>query len=165
MSHLEETFAVAWRVWGKGPRPVREYRFHPTRRWLMDFAWPRQRVAVEIEGGTYSNGRHTRGSGFADDCTKYNAAALLGWTVLRFPGTALNDPQTVVKTVRTALGLRKHPGLRAELRTRQRTALARALSKRPEPPKTKRGKRRKTKRKPQHALRRIKNAKGRIQDA
>lgn len=142
MSHLEEKFAVAWRVWGKGQRPLREYRFHPTRKWLMDFAWPRQRVAVEIEGGTYSNGRHTRGSGFAEDCMKYNAAALLGWTVLRFPGTALNDPQTVVRTVRAALGLRKHPGLRAELRTRRRTALARSLSKRPEPPKTKRGKRR-----------------------
>jgi very-short-patch-repair endonuclease len=63
------------------PRPEREYRFHPTRRWRFDFAWPAEKLAVEIEG----RGRHQTFIGFRNDCEKYNAALLLGWRVLRFP--------------------------------------------------------------------------------
>jgi very-short-patch-repair endonuclease len=66
------------------PEPAREHRFHPTRRWRFDFAWPERKVAAEIEGGTWAGGRHTRGSGFEGDCAKYNAATLAGWRVLRF---------------------------------------------------------------------------------
>ena len=65
------------------PEPEREYRFHPVRRWRFDFAWPEYKVAVECEGGTWSKGRHVRGLGFRQDCTKYNEAALMGWIVLR----------------------------------------------------------------------------------
>ena len=56
------------------------------RDWRFDFAWPDRGLAVEVEGGTWSGGRHTRGGGFEGDCEKYNAAALLGWKVLRFTG-------------------------------------------------------------------------------
>ena len=89
-SALEETFALQLRA-EKVPPPYREYRFHPTRRWRFDFAWPAQKVAVEIEGGVFSRGRHTRGSGFVKDCEKYNNAALMGWTVLRFAQPHLKD--------------------------------------------------------------------------
>lgn len=63
----------------------REWRFCE-RGWRFDFAWPARRVALEVEGGTFSGGRHTRGSGFAEDCDKYNRAALMGWWVLRATG-------------------------------------------------------------------------------
>lgn len=63
---------------------VEEHRFHPTRKWRFDFAWPSHQVAVEVEGGAFSGGRHTRGMGFVADCEKYNAAVLAGWLVLRF---------------------------------------------------------------------------------
>jgi very-short-patch-repair endonuclease len=63
-----------------------EYRFHPERRWRFDFAWPSKKIAVEIEGGTWSGGRHTTGAGFEKDCEKYNAAVMLEWRVLRFTG-------------------------------------------------------------------------------
>jgi len=70
----------------------REYRFaRPERQWRFDFALPELRLALEAEGGTWANGRHTRGSGFDEDCAKYNAAALRGWTVLRFTGRMLKD--------------------------------------------------------------------------
>ena len=65
------------------PLPEREHRFHKTRRWRFDFAWPEYRVACEVEGGIWSQGRHTRGKGFQKDCTKYNEAAIDGWTVIR----------------------------------------------------------------------------------
>lgn len=66
--------------------PEREYGFDPAasgRKWRFDFAWPKWRIAVEVEGGTWSQGRHTRGSSFEADLRKYNAAALAGWLVLR----------------------------------------------------------------------------------
>lgn len=64
--------------------PVREFRFHETRRWRSDFAFPEQKVLIEFEGGVYTNGAHVRGKHFESDCEKYNAAALLGYRVLRF---------------------------------------------------------------------------------
>lgn len=82
-SQVEETFAWQIQVLDL-PEPVREHRFHPTRRWRFDFAWPAYKIAVEIEGGTWSRGRHTRGDGFEKDCEKYAEALLLGWRVFRF---------------------------------------------------------------------------------
>lgn len=64
------------------PDPVAEFRFCE-RRWRFDWAWPDQKVALEIEGGVYARGRHTRGKGYENDCRKYNAALLQGWRVLR----------------------------------------------------------------------------------
>ena len=65
------------------PQPVREHRFHPTRLWRFDFAWPDSMLALEIEGGIWTGGRHTTGAGYRADMDKYNEAALLGWRVLR----------------------------------------------------------------------------------
>jgi very-short-patch-repair endonuclease len=84
-SRLEELLAIELRANGV-PEPVREHRFHDSRRWRFDFAWPEHRLAVEVEGGTYVGGRHTRPAGFAADCAKYNTAAALGWRVLRYTG-------------------------------------------------------------------------------
>lgn len=64
------------------PEPVTEYRFHKTRRWRLDLAWPDKLIAVEIHGGVWTRGRHTRGAGFSKDCEKMSNAAILGWRVL-----------------------------------------------------------------------------------
>jgi very-short-patch-repair endonuclease len=70
---------------GNLPRYVREYRFAaPERDWRFDYAWPAYKIAVEVEGGVWSHGRHVRGSGFLADMEKYNAAAARGWLALRF---------------------------------------------------------------------------------
>ena len=69
----------------------REYQFHPTRRWRFDYAWPHYLVAVEIEGGTWSGGRHVTGAGYRSDCEKYNEAAIMGWLVLRFTTDMIQD--------------------------------------------------------------------------
>jgi hypothetical protein len=63
-------------------QPVREFMFHPDRKWRFDFYFPQAKVAVEIEGG--AGGRHQRIAGFRADCVKYNAAALMGIRVFRY---------------------------------------------------------------------------------
>jgi len=65
------------------PAPELEHRFHPTRKWRFDLAWPDQMLAMEIDGGVYAEGRHTRGKGFEGDAEKLNEALILGWRVLR----------------------------------------------------------------------------------
>ena len=67
-----------------GLKPETEFRFHDTRRWRADFAFPDKMVLVEFEGGVYTQGRHTRGKGFEADCEKYSEAAAMGYRVLRF---------------------------------------------------------------------------------
>ena len=83
MSALESTFAAILRG-AKIRGFVREYRFHPKRRFRFDFAHVQQQVAVEIDGGVWMGGRHTRGKGFISDCEKVNLATALGWRVFRF---------------------------------------------------------------------------------
>src|SRR5260363_437177 len=83
MSVLEAQFALRVRV-AKLPEPQREYRFDADRRWKFDFAWPDWKIAVECEGGIWTQGRHTRALGFEAECSKYNAATVQGWRVYRF---------------------------------------------------------------------------------
>ena len=68
-----------------------EYVFLKPRRFRFDFAWPEHMIAVEIEGGTYTQGRHVTGTGFAKDCEKYNLATLNGWRVYRFTTQMVKD--------------------------------------------------------------------------
>src|SRR5690606_17944227 len=42
-----------------------------------------------------NGGRHTTGKGFVEDCRKYNAAAKLGWTVLRFPTAQVKSGEAI----------------------------------------------------------------------
>lgn len=79
-----------------GLSPVREFRFHPVRQWRADFAFPDKMLLVEFEGGVFAAGRHTRGAGFVADCEKYNAAALLGYHVLRFTDKHVRNGEALV---------------------------------------------------------------------
>lgn len=112
------------------PRPVAEHRFHEGRGWSFDRAWPRYKVAVELEGGSHGrqvichncgvvvrsitskgSGRELRSAGyhghrarFSADVEKYNVAQLDGWLVLRFVhDNVICDPFTMVEAIRQAL--------------------------------------------------------------
>lgn len=74
---------------------VKEYRFDPVRRWRIDYAIPSQLIAIEVEGGVYIQGRHTRGSGFVKDMEKYNELACKGWTLLRVTPDSLLTSNTL----------------------------------------------------------------------
>lgn len=78
---LAEQFQALWRLLG-GPQLEHEYRFHPERKWRFDYAAPAVWIAIELNGGVWSGGRHVRGAGYLRDREKINAAQLLGWRVI-----------------------------------------------------------------------------------
>jgi very-short-patch-repair endonuclease len=96
ISQLEETLLLLIRSEGL-PIPEREVTFAKSigRRWRFDFCYPNLKIGIECEGGIYSGGRHVRGRGFENDCVKYDYAAIMGWTVLRFTKKMIESGQAV----------------------------------------------------------------------
>jgi hypothetical protein len=84
------------------PLPESEFTFCPGRRWRMDFAWPAQRVFLEVDGGIWTRGRHTRGKGWLADTEKLNTAASMGWRYLRCTPQTLHD-LALIATIRDTL--------------------------------------------------------------
>lgn len=82
---------------------VAEYRFHGNRKWRFDYAVPAARVAVEVEGGVFTGGRHTTGAGFTADLEKYNTAESMGWHVLRITPDVLCAPVTIKMVADTCI--------------------------------------------------------------
>ena len=90
MSDLEDLLAQHIQFAGL-PTPEREYRFAPPRRYRADFAYPAERLLIEVEGGIWTNGAHVRGSHYQSDCEKYNLAATMSFRVLRFTGDMIKS--------------------------------------------------------------------------
>ncbi len=94
MSNAERQWETWWAMlFPDLPEGAYDQRFSQDRQFRFDFSWPDVKVAVEIEGGEYSRGRHTRAAGYQTDCEKYNLAADPGWVVYRYTPTMLQrDP-------------------------------------------------------------------------
>lgn len=131
-SNLELKWGAYWRMLGDGTDYTPEYRWAALASggtgkglrkrlqvaglhdWRFDCAWVEQQIAVELEGGTYTRGRHTRGAGYSSDCAKYNAAQLHGWIVLRFTADMLHDDSArCIEQVKRALTIRRQYAARA----------------------------------------------------
>lgn len=106
MSAGEDEFAQHCAIY-KIPA-LREYRFDLKRKWRFDFIilpadlCARPSIAVEIEGGVWNGGRHSRGKGMEADMEKYNAAALAGFRVFRF-SPAMVHSGAAIDTIREAI--------------------------------------------------------------
>jgi hypothetical protein len=92
-------FELLWRSIGGG-QLEKEHRFHPVRKWRFDY-FHKSGVAVELEGGIYTGGRHTRGAGFLKDMEKYNLAASMGILVFRVPSHDISTKwlSPIIKTI------------------------------------------------------------------
>lgn len=75
-------FEGAWRLLN-GPPLQPEFYFCLDRQWRSDYLVIGTMWLIELEGGAYSGGRHTRAKGFVEDAFKYNAAAMLGYRIIR----------------------------------------------------------------------------------
>lgn len=74
--------------------------------WRFDFAVPELRLAIEVEGGGWTGGRHTRGTGFAQDLLKYDAAMRLGWTVYRCDPSMVKSGKAI-KTIELLIEMKR----------------------------------------------------------
>ena len=108
LGNINTQFAAVWKEFGPTGfgNLEHEYRFAPPRRWRFDFALTDYKIAIELEGGAFTGGRHTRGKGYANDCEKYNTAQVMGWIVLRFSAANLKDPVGVIETIEKAIEFR-----------------------------------------------------------
>ena len=88
------------------PMPKREYKFHPTRNWRIDYYFESggKRIGLEVEGGAHSGGRHTRGVGFIADIEKYNQFTVHGIWLLRVVPGELKKMKTI-KLIKQVLGV------------------------------------------------------------
>lgn len=93
-SNLEQEFITRFvQLGGDIDQLEQEFKFLNNRKFRFDFACLDKKIAIEIEGATWTKGRHTRGAGYSNDCEKYNLAQLNGWQVFRFTSDMLrNDP-------------------------------------------------------------------------
>ena len=93
-SELEDIFAAQLDAVGLDGY-VREYQAIPGRRFRFDFCWVKERLAVEIQGGTYSRGAHARPLGIKRDYEKGNLAVQFGWRVLQFDADMVKSGQAL----------------------------------------------------------------------
>ena len=107
-SELEQSFDTYWLMLApEMDAPETEYKFHPKRKWRFDRAWVDLKVAVEIDGGTFSGGRHVRGMGYHKQLDKQNQSQKLGWVVLRFDTKHIeDDPFSMIELVKGVLKAR-----------------------------------------------------------
>jgi very-short-patch-repair endonuclease len=61
-------------------------------------------LLVEIDGGAFIGGRHSRGQGVANDAEKQSAAAILGYRVIRATPAQVADG-SCLSWIQQALGL------------------------------------------------------------
>ena len=79
---------------------VREYQAIPGRKFRFDFAFLRERLLVEINGGTYNGGAHGRGVGINRDYEKGNLAVQHGYRLLQFDTKMVKSGDAVRVTER-----------------------------------------------------------------
>ena len=95
MSDLEDKLAFHIRATNL-PSVERQYKFHPTRRWKADFCWVKEKLIVEVQGGIWIQGRHSRGGGYTKDCEKMNEAVLMGYKYLKVTKEHINSGQAIL---------------------------------------------------------------------
>lgn len=106
-SRLEAQFADRWGKLYPGLPFVREQTIPPWEAWASerkalglakvrrafvgDFLWPEAQVVVEVQGGTWTKGGHSTGTGIQRDAIKALTAAAGGWVVVGLTGQMVGE--------------------------------------------------------------------------
>lgn len=78
-------------------KPLVQYFFarELDRKWRFDFAWPDHKIAVEIDGGVWTQGAHAHPLDIERNMSKGNDAARLGWRVLHFQPKQVKNGEAI----------------------------------------------------------------------
>lgn len=79
----------------KAPLFERQFRIHPKRKFLADFYFPVSRLVVEVDGGVFTHGRHSRGAGITRDCEKTAYIAAMPARLLRVTPAHVKNGQAI----------------------------------------------------------------------
>ncbi len=105
MPDLKSDLYNFWSMFGYPP-PMVEFKFHPNRRWRFDFCWPDKLIALEVQGGLFIRGAHSRGAYIVKSQEKYNHAALMGWRIFYFQPKEFNDG-TAIEILDQVFGIKR----------------------------------------------------------
>lgn len=100
MTKLPAKISAACRAAGI-QEPVRELPHIPGRRFRLDFAWPDHKIGLEVQGGIWTRGRHSRGTGQLGDMEKNNLGIIHGWRVFQCPPGA--EAKTILDFIAKAI--------------------------------------------------------------
>jgi len=103
-SKLEMELQCQVQLAGLGDQLETEFKLISGRRFRWDVAFPAHRLLVEIQGGIWSVGGHSTGTGITRDCEKNNLAVLAGYRCLMVTGEHIRTGQAL-KWIRQALGV------------------------------------------------------------
>lgn len=92
-TELEDMLAQQMRAVGIEYR--REVTFWPGRRWRFDFTVDRAWLAIEVQGGIWTGGGHSRGSGQLRDAEKAAHAAIAGWRLMPVTGNHIKSGEAI----------------------------------------------------------------------
>lgn len=109
---FEASFDWHWKQLAGAPKLARQSMLVPDRQFRFDFSHADAMVAVELDGGLFMNGGHSRGVAVESQYEKCNAAAALGWCVLKFGTKRLTSEmhlvvEEVLAVIQTRLGVRQ----------------------------------------------------------
>ena len=109
-SELELEFITRWRQLApRGlPEPIGQVKFCG-RKFAWDWAFPCSKIAIEMQGGTWVHGAHTREPRYSDDCEKSIIGQCLGWMVIWLSGPMIrDDPATWISIIADAVVKRQY---------------------------------------------------------
>lgn len=84
-----------------------EWQFHPERKWRFDYACPELKIAIEVDGGVFTGGRHSGGIGQVKDMEKGNHASSMDWLLFHVTPDDMYD-LAFRKLVLQAIEMRKN---------------------------------------------------------
>lgn len=95
------------------PRPARQYEIHDGSRFVArpDFAYPKEKIAVEADGYRWHTGR----AAWERELERRNEMQRLGWLIIHVTKNDLSArPRTIIAGIHAALKRRGHPELAAQ---------------------------------------------------
>lgn len=86
VSSLEQLFDSLWNLHYPEIDLETEVKLISGRRFRFDYVHLKSKTAIEVNGGNYINGRHTRGVALNSEYEKFNLAQIQGYQIFLLSG-------------------------------------------------------------------------------